>query len=131
MQRDVVEEIDLQADGDGLAEFRGDHSVVEPGTEVGERGVARAREFDPGAYDGGVEVQDGAQLNLDAELRIRRGERPALEHPPAAVAEGRCEVGEQAVALFVREGLNVERFHGVFIGEIAVPRDWQAGTRVT
>ena len=70
--------------------------------------MAGAGEFDAGCDDGGVEVEDRAQLNLDAELHVGGREGFALENPSSAVAEGRSKDGEQAVALFIGEGLDVE-----------------------
>lgn len=112
MDGDVVEEADLQADGDDLAEFGRQAQMLTAGAELGEGHVAGACEFDSGGDDGGVEVEDREQLDLDAELHVGGGEGLALEHPAAAIAEGRRQVGKQAVALFVGEALDVERMHG-------------------
>ena len=94
---------------------------------LGESVVAGAGKFDAGGDDGGVEVEDGAQLDLDAELDVGGRQGLALDDPAAATAEGGGEVYKQAVALFVGEGLDVERFHDVvpviFIGKLAEARD--------
>src|ERR1035437_8770588 len=45
MQGDVVEEVDLQADGDDLAEFRGDAQMLAAGAEVGGRSEEHTSEL--------------------------------------------------------------------------------------
>ena len=64
----VFEEADLDADGDDLAEVGGGGEVFAAGAEMGEAEVAGAGEFEAGGEDGGVEIDDGAELDLDAEL---------------------------------------------------------------
>ena len=44
------------------------------GAEVGEGEVGWAGELDAGGEDGGVEVEDGAELDLDSELDGGGGE---------------------------------------------------------
>src|SRR5258705_7597965 len=78
---------------------------------MGEAEVAGTGEFEAGGDDRGVEIHDGAELDLDAELHAGRGEGLAVEDPAAAVGEGGGERGKEAVALFVAEGLDVERLH--------------------
>ena len=112
MDGNVVEEADLQADGDDLAEFGGEAEMFAAGAEFGEGFVAGAGQLDSGGDDGGVEVEDREQLDLNAELHVGWRKRLAFEDPSSAVAEGGREVGEQAVALFVGEALDVERLHG-------------------
>ena len=123
MRRHVVEEVDFEADGNGLAEVGGQPLVYLPGAKFGEGFVAREGWFDPDADDRGVEVKDGAQPNLDAKRDVGLGKRFALEDPATAVAAGCGEAGEEAVALFITESLDVERFHGSFIGDKVPQRD--------
>src|SRR5437899_657253 len=96
---------------------------------MGEAEVSGAGELEAGGDDGGVEVDDGAELDLDSELYGGGGECLAVEDPAAAVGERGGEGGKEAVALFITEALDVERLHGcrasaarliavrVFIGE--------------
>ena len=42
--------------------------MVAAGAEVGEGEMSGAGEFDSGGDDGGVEVEDGAELNLKTEV---------------------------------------------------------------
>ena len=108
----VFEEADLDADGYDLAEVGGDREVFAAGAEMGEAEVAGAGEFEAGGDDGGVEIDDPAELDLDAELHGGGGKGLAIEDPAAAVGEGGGEGGKEAVALFIAEALDVERLHG-------------------
>jgi len=112
VERDVVEEGDFKADGNDLAEVGGEGEVFAAGAESGENFVAGAGEFDAGGDDGGVEVEDGAELDFYAEFDVGGREVLAVEDPAAAVGDGGGKVAQQAVALFVGEGLDVEGFHG-------------------
>lgn len=103
----VFEEADFDADGDDLAEVGGSGEVFAAGAEMGEAEVSGAGEFEAGGDDGGVEFDDGAELDLDAELHRGGGEGLAVEDPAAAVGEGGGEGGKEAVALFVAEALDV------------------------
>jgi hypothetical protein len=107
----VFEEADFDSYGDDLAEVGGGGEVFAPGAEVSEAEVPGAGEFEAGADDGGVEIDDRAELDFDAELHGGRGEGFAVEDPAAAVGEGGCERGEKALAFFVTEALDVERLH--------------------
>jgi hypothetical protein len=107
----VFEEADLEADGDDLAEVGWCGEVFAAGTEMGEAEMASAGEFETGGEDGGVKIDDGAELNLEVELHCGGREGLAVEDPAAAVGEGGGEGGQEAVALFVAEALNVERLH--------------------
>jgi len=125
----VFEKADFDADGNDLAEVRGGGEVFAAGAEMGEAEVSGAGELEAGGDDGGVEVDDGAELDLDSELYGGGGECLAVEDPAAAVGERGGEGGKEAVALFITEALDVERLHGcrasaarliavrVFIGE--------------
>jgi len=73
--------------------------------------VSGTREFKAGGDDGGVEINDGAELNLQPELHHAGRKRPAVKDPAAAVGKGRSQHGEQAVAFFVAEALDVEGLH--------------------
>ena len=112
MEGGVFEEADLDTDGDDLAEVGGGGEVFAAGAEVGEAKMAGAGEFEAGGEDGGVEIDDRAELDLEAELHGGGGEGLAVEDPAATVGEGGGEGGEKAVALFVAEALDVERLHG-------------------
>ena len=88
VEGDVFEEADFDADGYDLAEVGGGGRLFAAGAEVGEGEVAGAGEFEAGGEDGGVEVEDGAELDLDAELHGGGGEGLAVEDPAAAIGEG-------------------------------------------
>src|SRR6266849_1370512 len=81
LERRIFEEADLDADGDELAEVGGGGEVFAAGAEMGEAEVAGAGEFEAGADDGGVKIDDRAELNLDAELHGGRGESLVVENP--------------------------------------------------
>jgi hypothetical protein len=70
VQGDVFEEADLQAKDDDLTQLRGDAHVFAQCAELGEDFVPGAREFEAGRKQGGVEVENGTQLNLDAKLQV-------------------------------------------------------------
>ncbi len=76
-----------------------------------------AGEFDAGGEDGGVEVEDGAELDLDAELDGGGGEGLAVEDPASAVGEGVGEERQDGGALFVAEGLEVDGLHCAAVHE--------------
>lgn len=111
MEGEVFEEADLEADGDDLAEVGGGGTVLAAGAEVGEAEVTGAGEFEARGDDGGVEVEDGAELDLKAELHGAGREGLAVEHPSSTVGETRGEGGEETVPLFVAEALDIERLH--------------------
>jgi hypothetical protein len=108
----VFQEADLDTDGDDLAEVGGGGEIFAAGAEMGEAEVSGAGEFEARGDDGGVEIDDGAELDFNAELHAGGREGLAIEDPAAAVGEGRGEGGKEAVALFVAEALYVERLHG-------------------
>jgi hypothetical protein len=108
----VFQEADLQTNGYDLAEVGGG-DVFAAGAEVSEAEVAGAGELKARGDDGGVEIEGGAKLDLEAELHSAGGEGFAAEHPAATVGQGRGEGGEEAVALFVAEALDIERLHCV------------------
>ncbi len=108
VQGEVVEEVDFEADGDDLAKLAGDTEMFAAVAEFGKRFVRGSGEFDAGGEDGGIEVDDGAQLDLDAELGVAGRQRIAFEDPAAAVAEGAGEAGKDAVAVFVGKCLDCE-----------------------
>ena len=78
------------------------------GAEFGEGYMARTGEFDSGGEDGGVEVEDGAKLDFDAELHVGGRESLAIVDPAAGAVKRGDQVGEQAMALFIGEGLDLE-----------------------
>jgi hypothetical protein len=108
----VFEEAYLKADADDLAKVSRGGEVFAAGAEMGEAEMAGAGEFEAGGEDGGVKIDDGAELDLEAELHCGGREGLAVEYPAAAVGEGGGESGQEAVALFVAEALDVERLHG-------------------
>ena len=101
---DVFEEADLDAEGDDLAEFGG-AEVFAAGAEVGEGEMGSAGEFDSSGEDGGVEVEDGEELDFEAELDGGGGEGAAFKDPAAAVGERGREQGEDGGAFLVAEAL--------------------------
>lgn len=111
VEGDVVEEADLDADGDDLAEVCGTVEVFAAGTHLGEGEVAGAGEFEAGGDDGGVEIDGGAELDFDAELHGGGREGAAVEDPATTVCKGSGKRGENACALFVTEALDVKRLH--------------------
>lgn len=113
MEGEVLEEADLEADGDDLAEVGDGGAVLARGAEIGEAKVAGAGELQARGDDGGVEVEDGAELDLKAELHGAGREGFAVKHPSSTVGESRGEDGEETVSLFVAEALNIERLHCV------------------
>src|ERR1700730_6912380 len=84
----VFEEADLDADGDELTEVGGGGEVFAAGAEVGEAEGSGAGEFEAGGDDGGVKIDDRAELDLEAELHGGGGEGLAVEDPAAAFGEG-------------------------------------------
>jgi hypothetical protein len=84
----VFEEADLDADGDDLAEIGGGGEVFTAGAEMREAQVSGAGELEAGGDDGGVEIDDRPELDLDAELHGGGGESLAVEDPAAAVCKG-------------------------------------------
>ena len=81
---------------------------------MGEAEVPGAGEFEARGDDGCVEVDDGAELNLNAELHGGGRECFAVEDPASAVCKSRGERGQDTLALFVAEALNIKRLHGMF-----------------
>ena len=113
MEGEIFEEADLEADGDDLAEVRSGGEVLAAGAEVGEAEMTGAGELKAGGDDGGIEIEDGAKLDLEAELHGAGREGSAVEHPAATVGKRRGESGDETVPLFVTEALNIERLHCV------------------
>jgi hypothetical protein len=109
---DVLEEADLDAEQDDLAEVRGDGKVFAAGAEVGEGEVAGASELNAEGEHGGVEIEDGTELNLDVELEGSGREGSAVENPASAVREGVGEERQDRGALVVAETLDGEWLHG-------------------
>jgi hypothetical protein len=106
---DILKKTDFEANGDHLSEIGWGLEVFSAGTEVGEGEVAGTSKFEAGGYDGGIEVDDGAELDFEAKLHCAGRERFAAENPASAVSQRRGEVWEEAVALFVTEALDIER----------------------
>jgi len=113
VEGEIFEEADLEADGDDLAEVRSGGEVLAAGAEVGEAEMTGAGELKAGGDDGGIEIEDGAKLDLEAELHGAGREGSAVEHPAATVGKRRGESGDETVPLFVTEALNIERLHCV------------------
>jgi hypothetical protein len=111
VEGEVFEEANLEADGDDLAEAGVGGAVLAAGAEVGEAEVTGTGEFETRGDDGGVEVEDGAELDLEAELHGAGREGFAVEHPAATVGKPRGERGEETVSIFVAEALNIEKLH--------------------
>jgi hypothetical protein len=112
VEGDILEEADLDADSDDLTEVGRGGEVFAAGAEMGEAEMAGTGEFEARGENGRIEIDNGAKLDLDAELHGGGRKGFAVEDPAAAVREGCCEGGKKAVALFVAEALNVERLHG-------------------
>jgi hypothetical protein len=108
----IFQKTNLDADGDDLTEIGGSGEIFAAGAEVGEAKMARASEFEAGGDDGGVEIDDRAKLDLEAKLHGGGRKGLTIEDPAATVGEGGGEGGEEAVALFIAEALDVERLHG-------------------
>ena len=117
----VFEEADLDADGDDLAEVSGSGQVFAADAEVGETEVAVTGELKARGEDGGVKIDDGAELDFQVELNSRGGDGFAIEYPAAAFGEGGGKRVKDGVAFFVAETLDVERLHG----EGAFGRGWR------
>jgi len=94
VQGEIFEEADLQADGDDLAQVGGGGAVLPAGAEVGEAEVTGAGELEAGGDDGGVEVEDGAELDFKAELHGAGRKGFAVKHPSSTVGKARGESGE-------------------------------------
>jgi hypothetical protein len=88
LQGGVLKEADLDTDGDDLAKVGGGGEVFSADAEVGEAEMAGAGELEAGREDGRVEIDDGAELDLDSELHRGGGEGLAFEDPAATVGEG-------------------------------------------
>jgi hypothetical protein len=142
----IFQEADLDAYGDDLAEIGRGGEIFAAGAKVRQAEVSGAGEMQAGGDDGGVEIDDGAELDFDMEHDGGWRESLAVEDPSAAVGEGGGKDGHEAVALFVTEPLDVERLHGeigppgvgrsairVFIGRGGRKREWarRYGSHVT
>lgn len=66
VEGDVLEKADLEAHGNHVAEANVEVVVAGPEVRHGAMGVAG--KFEAGGNEGGVEVEDAAELNLKAEL---------------------------------------------------------------
>ena len=125
MEGDVVEKIDLDAEGDDLAQVESGAEMFAAGAEVVEGEVAGTGEFYASREDAGVEVEDGAELDLDAELDGGGREGPAVDNPAAAVGEGVGEQGQEGGALGVAEALDVVRLHELITaGSLSFAAAW-------
>jgi hypothetical protein len=73
VEGNVLEETDLEADSDDLTKIGRCREVLATGAKVGQAEVAGTGEFKAGGDDGGVKIEHGAELDLEAELhRIGR-----------------------------------------------------------
>lgn len=84
----VFEEADLETYSHDLAKVSWGGEVFSTGAEVGEAEVPGAGELEARGDDGCVEVDNGAELNLDAELHGGGREGFAIEYPTSAVCKG-------------------------------------------
>lgn len=119
MEGEVFEEGEFDADAEDLGAVGGE--MLAAGAEVGELVVAVAGEFDAGGDQGGVKLQDEAELDFQADLERSGGERLAIEDPGAAERDGGGQRGKEAVALFVGESLEFNELHGVPRGVEGLP----------
>ena len=113
MEGEVLEEVDLEADGDDLTEVGSAGSVFAAGAEIGQTEVPGAGERQARGDDGGVEIESSAELDLEAKLHGCGRKCFAIEHPSAAFGKARGEDGEETMSFFVAEALNIERMHCV------------------
>jgi hypothetical protein len=109
---DIGEETDLEAQGEDLVGVGGEVDVLAAGAEVGEGGVGGAGEFEAGGDEGAVEFEDGAELELEAEVHGGGGEGAAFEDPSSALGEERGELGQEGEAVAVAIGEEVEGLGG-------------------
>ena len=107
VEREVFEKADFEADGDDLAEVCGGVEVFAAIAEIREGEVGRASELKARGDERGVEINNCAELDLQAELYGGGGEGLAVKHPAAAVGKGGGQGGKEAMALFVTEALDV------------------------
>src|SRR5450755_3472282 len=101
MQGHVFEKAEFEADADYLHGVVRAADVVARSAEAGQRVVGTTGEFDAGLDEGGVELDDGLELNFEAELHTGRGRGLALEHPASALREGRGEGGQETLTVLI------------------------------
>lgn len=111
MQRYIFEEADLKANRDHLSQVGGGGEVFAAGAQVGEREVAGPRQFEAGGYDGGVQIDDGAKLDLQPNLHHAGRKGLAAEQPTSTISQRRGEGGQQTLPLFVAEALDIKELH--------------------
>ena len=112
--------------------------VSAAGAEIGERQMSGAGELNAGGDEGGIEIEDGTQLDLNTELHRGGRERLAVQDPSAALRKGGGKGRQQIVPFIVTEALDINGLHCVFlpprleasadrlfIGEAAWKRDRQ------
>jgi hypothetical protein len=104
----LLEEGDLDADGDDLAGVGGAEEVLAAGAEVGESEMVGAGELEAGGDEAGVEVEDETELDLEGDLEAGGGDAVAVVNPAAAVDEDARKKGEEGVTLLVAIALDVE-----------------------
>lgn len=105
-ERGVFEEADLEADGDDLAE-EAEAGVAGARAEAGEGFSSAAGEFDADGGEGGVELEDAAELDFEEELDGVGGEGPTVEQPASAGGEAGGELREKVFAELVADGVDV------------------------
>jgi hypothetical protein len=108
----VFEEADFYLEGYDLAEVGGGAEVASTGAELGEAKVAGAGDFEAGGDEAGIEIDDGAELDLDAEGRHGGRDGFSFDDPAAAFDEDTGEVDENCLAVIVGEAFDIERLHG-------------------
>ena len=108
MEGDIFEEGYFETEREDLAQVDGAAAVTAAGAEAGEGVVGDGGEFDAGGDEGGVELDHGAELELEAELDGGGGGSFALEDPAAAVGEGGGEVRQEGGAFGVAIALELE-----------------------
>lgn len=115
VEGDIFEEAEFKAQGKDLVWLRRAGEVVAAGAEVGERGMGGAGEFEPGGDERGVEFDDGAQLDFEAELHAGGREGFALEDPAPGVGKGRGEEREEPLPILIAVSLELECLHWVSV----------------
>ncbi len=108
----LLEEGDLDADGDDLAGVGGAEEVLAAGAEVGECKVVRAGELEAGGDEAGIEVEDKTELDLEVDLEAGGRDTMAVVNPATAIDEDAGEQRKEGVALLVAVALDVESLHG-------------------
>ena len=108
VEGDVFEKGEFEPEREDLAQVDGVAAVTAAGAKAGQGIVGDRGEFDAGGDERGVELDDGAELQLEAKFHRGRGRGFALEHPAAAVGKGGRKGGQQRGAFGVAVALELE-----------------------